>query len=93
MILRADGRIAAIAEAIEPEQAALFADELEVLALRLRRHSRQTDRRRQRGAGNLDFLISLAFAAATYINTYPLVDAALSIGAQIVAAIRATRQR
>ncbi len=93
VVLRSDGRLSSVTEAIEPEQINLIADELENLARRLRakRRSRPTTHH-QRGFSCLGSILSLAFLAATYINESAAVDVALSLAAQLSIAIVA-RQR
>lgn len=96
VFLRADGRVASVAEAIEPEQAEVFAAELELLATKLRRRAAITrpvrTANKQDGASLLRVLISIAFMAATYINPDPMLDAALSLAAQLFASSRLNRR-
>ncbi|ASL45106.1 hypothetical protein bAD24_I16655 [Burkholderia sp. AD24] len=93
VVLRSDGRLSSVTEAIEPEQIDLFADELENLARRLRaKRSRKPAFPDQRGFGHLGSILSLFFLAATYVNESAAVDVALSLAAQLSIAIIA-RQR
>jgi hypothetical protein len=94
VVLRTDGRIASVTEAIEPEQARIFADELEAFAAKLRERAGIPPRSpRQRGICTLSTIASLLFMAATYINENALVDAALSLAAQLTAIALARSRR
>jgi hypothetical protein len=93
VLLRADGRIASIAEAIEPEQANLFAEELERLARRLRAHGQPPSTpRRQRGFGTFGATLALAFITATYMIESAIMDALLTLAAQLSATALARRR-
>lgn len=93
VILRSDGHLSSVTEAIEPEQIDLFADELENLARRLRaKRRRKPAIPNQRGFARLSSILSLFFLAATYVNESAAVDVALSLAAQLTIAIIA-RQR
>lgn len=81
VLLRGDGKFASLVEAIEPEQADLFADELERLARNLRQHPSKPSR--QGGKTLVTTATALAFMAATYINQNALIDAGLSLAAQL----------
>jgi hypothetical protein len=94
VVLRTDGKLASVAEALEPEQASIFADELEALAARLRvRAGASFCKSKQRGFNSLATIIPLVFMAATYINENATIDAVLSLAAQLIAAILARRDR
>lgn len=94
VLLRTDGRLALIAEAIEPEQADLFAEELETLAKRLRAQGRPpTPPRKQRGFAILGTVLLLTFVAATYIIESAIIDALLTLIAQLSATTLARRSQ
>ena len=93
VLLRADGRMVSIAEAIEPEQASLFAEELERLARRLRAHGQPPSTRRgQQGFGTLGATLVLTFVAATYMVESAITDALLTLAAQLSATALARRR-
>ena len=93
VVLRSDGRIASVTEAIEPEQARVFADELEQFATKLRSYAGiRSPGPKQRGSTYIAPMISLLFMAATYINENALIDAGLSLAAQLIAAYFAQRR-
>ncbi|MFP3611361.1 hypothetical protein SB778_14740 [Paraburkholderia sp. SIMBA_050] len=94
VLLRTDGRLASIAEAIEPEQADLFAEELETLAKRLRAQGRPpAPPRKQRGFAMLGTVLLLTFVAATYIIESAIIDALLTLIAQLSATTLARRSQ
>jgi len=94
VVLRTDGRIASVTEAIEPEQARIFADELEAFAAKIRAHvGIPTGNPRQRGLSTLSTIASLLFMAATYVNENAFIDATLSLAAQLTAIALARRRR
>lgn len=93
VVLRSDGQLSSVTEAIEPEQADIIADGLEDLARRLRSKCRKSRDPSQRGFGRMGSILSLLFMAATYINENAAIDAALSLAAQVTIAITARPRR
>jgi len=87
----ARGHIGISATGIEPEMAVAIADELRQLANTIELHQHQERRRRfarhEQGYASLAALAGLAFIAATYLNPLDWLDAALSLAAQVTAAI------
>ncbi|KVD73988.1 hypothetical protein WS62_07790 [Burkholderia sp. ABCPW 14] len=75
--------------------AASIADELRSLAALIEQHQQRTHEKgkRQRGDCSLFILATLAFMSATYLNQVDWIDAALSIAAQVSAALFARHTR
>jgi hypothetical protein len=86
-LLRADGSLDSTATGVEAEFLPFLTRGLKSLTDKLVR-ARHTSRPapRQRGTATLAVLATVAFVAATYINEYPLIDAALSLAGQFCAA-------
>jgi hypothetical protein len=88
VLLRSDGTIDTSAIGLEPEYLPFIVRGLKGLTTRL---SNPTLAKRggitgQRGAAAISIASALAFGAATYINEYAWLDAALTLAAQIFAA-------
>ncbi|MCA8162538.1 hypothetical protein AB3K92_28020 [Burkholderia sp. Bmkn7] len=86
-MLRADGSLDSTATGVETEFLPLLTRGLKSLTDKLMR-ARHTSRPapHQRGTVSLAVIATIGFVAATYINEYPLIDAALSLAGQFCAA-------
>jgi len=91
--LRADGQLSSVVESVEPELAEVFATELVRLADRLRLIARKIAiEHGQKGSAILPVLVSIAFMAATFLNENAILDAGLSLTAQLSAVALARRR-
>lgn len=93
--LALDGTVTLTAHGIEPEFASAIASGLLTLSERIQAHDSPSPRPSNSPSGRADmsFLLSLAFAAATYINAAPWLDSALVLAAQATAHWLASRGR
>lgn len=91
----AHGHVGISAAGIEPEMATTIADELRQLAgtieLHQHRGPRRSARKHERGYTSLAAVAGIAFITATYMNPFDWLDAALSLAAQVTAAILSAR--
>lgn len=87
VILRSDGTIDTSAIGAEPEYLPFVLRGLDQISARLTAPAQNTRprHRNQHGCAIISIALSLAFAAATYINEYAWLDALLTIAAQIAA--------
>ncbi|KGD34746.1 hypothetical protein DO72_1177 [Burkholderia pseudomallei] len=94
VLLRADGSLDSTTTGLEPEFVPFLTRGLKGLTDKLSRarHPRPPSPR-QRGSATLAAIATLTFVTATYINEYPLIDAALSFAGQFCAAMLWNRRR
>lgn len=86
VLLRPDGTLDLSATGVDLEYTGLIATALEQLASSLRRRRAvRKSKTRDHGFGSLYLIAAIGFMAATYINEYAWLDAALSLFAQLAA--------
>ncbi|WP_124829222.1 MULTISPECIES: hypothetical protein [unclassified Burkholderia] len=87
VLLRADGSLDSTSTGLETEFIPLLVRGLTSLAGKLKSPRRTSATSpRQRGNASLAAITTIGFVAATYLNDYAWLDAALSVAAQVCAA-------
>jgi len=91
-LLQEDGTVHISAKGIDPDIATRIADALDVLSEAVRCHALKTPQHtRQRGSGTVSLSIIIGFMAAAFLNQIAWIDAALILGAQLIAIRLATQ--
>jgi len=85
-LLQEDGTVDIADKGIDPDIATRIADALDVLSETVRCHALKPPRRTsQRGSGTASLSIIIGFMAAAFVNQIAWIDAALILGAQLIA--------
>lgn len=89
-LMQPDGTLEISARGIEPGIAVQMSDAIDKLSDAVRLHAINRNRR-QRGYAFVSMLVTLGFAAATYINQIAWIDAALMVAAQALVGFLASK--